>query len=1019
MSSLPDGDNGIGEQETREHGDVEIQVDDYHDVSSELPTGEEESPSPQSQESRLSKDNDAVAENFHAEEEVVSQQRSGNRGSVVSVIGGGLGSVLPRLADHSSLQMPSSNVRLRHAHIRVFEKANSQFILEETTKRDEHGRVQGTEVNVKYANGATSGLKILRFCYGLVATFAFGFLFIFCVMLLLFLFVDLANRLGLGDRSQVIVGFIGVLLSIPVFVYGLSSGMAMAASFVKDTWQGSSFLRTFGNWNVVITEWVSFFVYIGIPLLTMTITLFARSPDWWAISLLVWFASILLFFGFFAACLLFYDISACLFLIESVEDPFYGAVEPGRWWIFSLMRRAILLRQVERFAGTKKVSYTLAGKLDTTEDDFSRGREGSSESMGLYTRMTRHNCCGKVFQPLDPPQRNYSLEEVLGFSPFTTAQSWSLEKIYCRNRKRGRQVAIVHGPSALTPQQVKSSFACAIIGSFLAIILPLALLVWMDFGSILIVIVILLLLLCCIPNFRSNRRLYKKYKEITKVVEENATTKGSTRGSVASQAIYQVYELYRLNRPSPAFCYAVLGVELFFLFLWPLIFLFGSGNWPIAILFTCVGFFSLVRHYLNASVVLKELGTFGELGSKNVFGVNLTKSKHMDKGTDKKWKAKSRLSAIVTNVSRGRARTGFTWIFAIIVLVVFVLFFAAVGTGTNTEPEESAQNFNALPDFYYEERPNIPYQTCQMGKGMEIPGSNDTAMVDYAFIAAVTYAGDDTTQRLFDDYFGKGNALNNPDVVGTFKQTSPDYVNSPAQYKYITITDQPDFGLVSVRGTSNPWDILADAQLWGTAALMQGLRAVLPIGGVFTPILHRVVNYVAILESANIAKVSYYKEISAFIRYLNATGLASDIHVTGHSLGGGLALISGAQTKTSAIGLSAPNAMLSRETFDPPLTPLDLNTYTFNIIPNRDVVPMVDDVADLYQRIECRTGANDFLGCHAASRSLCEIMWTCGSGIRPALCICAAKYGYAEPLYKGSDNVTFAEACANATYGSS
>jgi hypothetical protein len=40
---------------------------------------------------------------------------------------------------------------------------------------------------------------------------------------------------------------------------------------------------------------------------------------------------------------------------------------------------------------------------------------------------------------------------------------------------------------------------------------------------------------------------------------------------------------------------------------------------------------------------------------------------------------------------------------------------------------------------------------------------------------------------------------------------------------------------------------------------------------------------------------------------------------------------------------------------------------------------------------------------------LCEIMHTCGTGIRPALCECVTVYGYPEPRPTG--NRTFAEAC--------
>lgn len=115
------------------------------------------------------------------------------------------------------------------------------------------------------------------------------------------------------------------------------------------------------------------------------------------------------------------------------------------------------------------------------------------------------------------------------------------------------------------------------------------------------------------------------------------------------------------------------------------------------------------------------------------------------------------------------------------------------------------------------------------------------------------------------------------------------------------------------------------------------------------------------------------------------------------ALGGGLALITGTQAKVSAVGVSAPNAMISRRTFDPELSIEDLNKYTFNIVPNRDIVPIIDDLALNYQRIKCRATIYKPLDCHSSGRSLCEILYTCGSGDRPVPCFCVNEFGYEEP----------------------
>ncbi len=49
------------------------------------------------------------------------------------------------------------------------------------------------------------------------------------------------------------------------------------------------------------------------------------------------------------------------------------------------------------------------------------------------------------------------------------------------------------------------------------------------------------------------------------------------------------------------------------------------------------------------------------------------------------------------------------------------------------------------------------------------------------------------------------------------------------------------------------------------------------------------------------------------------------------ALGGGIAMITGAQTEIPAIALSGPNTMISRKTYFPQITPEALDKYTFNI----------------------------------------------------------------------------------------
>lgn len=105
--------------------------------------------------------------------------------------------------------------------------------------------------------------------------------------------------------------------------------------------------------------------------------------------------------------------------------------------------------------------------------------------------------------------------------------------------------------------------------------------------------------------------------------------------------------------------------------------------------------------------------------------------------------------------------------------------------------------------------------------------------------------------------------------------------------------------------------------------------------------------------------------------------------------------------------------MISRDTFEPKLDEKDINQYTFNVIPDRDPMPMIDDRPQNFQRISCTAGANDPSSCHKITRTICELLYTCGTGtgtqMRPALCICHDTYGYPKPTPMG--NRTYEEAC--------
>ena len=79
------------------------------------------------------------------------------------------------------------------------------------------------------------------------------------------------------------------------------------------------------------------------------------------------------------------------------------------------------------------------------------------------------------------------------------------------------------------------------------------------------------------------------------------------------------------------------------------------------------------------------------------------------------------------------------------------------------------------------------------------------------------------------------------------------------------------------------------------------------------------------LQSTSIEKVSFYRLTTKFAEHLKNDTQFDTVQVVGHSLGGGLAMITGAQAKLPSVGLSGPNALISGKSFDPPVLKEDLN----------------------------------------------------------------------------------------------
>jgi lipase ATG15 len=151
-----------------------------------------------------------------------------------------------------------------------------------------------------------------------------------------------------------------------------------------------------------------------------------------------------------------------------------------------------------------------------------------------------------------------------------------------------------------------------------------------------------------------------------------------------------------------------------------------------------------------------------------------------------------------------------------------------------------------------------------------------------------------------DKWLGESDMLvDEEDFVSQWRQDSGTLV-SPVYFKLFTIKDLPEYAIMAIRGSETSYDWIVNMELWSSAGLSQTIKWLTPFGWIWTPILPDLIHAISFVESRAIRDVAYYKVTTRFVNEVlggyGDTGIKK-IYVTGASLGGGLAVITGAQTK--------------------------------------------------------------------------------------------------------------------------
>ena len=237
--------------------------------------------------------------------------------------------------------------------------------------------------------------------------------------------------------------------------------------------------------------------------------------------------------------------------------------------------------------------------------------------------------------------------------------------------------------------------------------------------------------------------------------------------------------------------------------------------------------------------------------------------------------------------------------------MILFLFLAAQKESGAVQPDERAVRPPILlvDDFYYPpQEDTLAYPTCKLTKGFTFPGSDNSALGDYAFLSAMAYESSNVTAVTLDQWFGGPDKVIDEETFVSQWRKESDWALSPVSFKLFSISSAPGYAVMSIRGSETFVDWIVNMQLWSAAGLAQVVKWITPFGWIWSPILPDLINMVSLVESKEIADVSYYKVTTQFVNevlggYSYGDSSFSNIYVTGASLGGGLAIITGAQTE--------------------------------------------------------------------------------------------------------------------------
>ena len=205
---------------------------------------------------------------------------------------------------------------------------------------------------------------------------------------------------------------------------------------------------------------------------------------------------------------------------------------------------------------------------------------------------------------------------------------------------------------------------------------------------------------------------------------------------------------------------------------------FVLENYPVLGLFVIVGIWSSLRYWFDPVNMLQDNGSFER----------------------KNWKVKSRISAILLNVTRANGTKFFMWTILILIFGILTLAVSVLGNLTGITSHKYSPQMKKLTrkgQFLYPPKQTLMYPTCNLQ-------NEELNLIDYTFLSTVAYENPTNQREMLDEWFGPGVAELDTKTIKAFR-TEMEIPDAEATYGSYGIVSFEDRSVVMVRGTQNAW----------------------------------------------------------------------------------------------------------------------------------------------------------------------------------------------------------------------